>query len=123
LAEALSEQDGISVTVVFTSTRGFHLSIPSDVESLPDHYIQAVLHKKTIACTTVQLHSLASKCMERMNEMFSRTNDLIQNLLQDIRNDMDALFVMVDNVVIRSFLCRSLNDVLSGFIGYARFLC
>jgi DNA mismatch repair ATPase MutS len=99
LADQLAEEDGISIKVGFSSARGYFFNIPSDIEELPPHYIQAVMHKKTIACTTIQLDALSCRTVERMNEMLEITNELIQSLLQDIRNDMDSLFSLVDSIV------------------------
>ena len=50
----------IRCQVTCSVSRGYHLTIPSDVDQLPPGIVQAVENTKTIACTTEEVRALIS---------------------------------------------------------------
>lgn len=83
----------------FTSVRGYFLSIPSDLHSLPGHFVQAVLNKSTIYCSTLELISVSDRITEAIVEALQISNDIIISHMDRIREDIDALFNLTDGVV------------------------
>ena len=82
-----------------TAARGYFLSIPSDLYSIPSHYVQAVLQKKTISCSTVELNSLSDRSIESITQALTITKEIIQSVLDKIRLATNQLFCFADNIV------------------------
>ena len=59
LAESYSQEFDIPIKIAHSSNRGYYLSLPASVPQLPVLFIQAVLNKKSISCTTEELFSLS----------------------------------------------------------------
>ena len=60
LAQEYSQQLGVQVKLVHGAARGHFLQIPCDgVQSLPEEFLQAVLNKTSISCTTQAVLSLS----------------------------------------------------------------
>lgn len=119
LAEQYSRQFNItSVKVVYTASRGYHLSLPSpkssgqgtaatEGEYLPPIFIQAVLSKKTIACTTEEVSSLSTRAAEAIQQALILTHEVLQRLvMSDIRDQskMEALYTLTDSIALVDML-------------------
>jgi hypothetical protein len=91
------------------------LSIPSDLHSLPGYFVQAVLNKKTIYCSTLELISVSDRTTEAIVEALHISNEIITATMESIRKDIDSLFNLTDSVVsgiLREYalnLCFSFN--------------
>eukprot|EP01039_Chlorochromonas_danica_P003316 gene3316-3638_t len=112
--EELYQSLGESVRVSMSTTRGFFLVLPSSItttQPLPCSFIQAVQHKKTIACTTVEFKCLSDRAMECISQALIITSQIVQDLKDSIRDDMDTLFTLVDSV--------ALLDMLVSFVDLA----
>ncbi len=83
----------------FTAARGYFLSVPCDLHSLPGYFIQAVLNKNAIYCTTFELISISDRITEAIVEALRVTDDIIASYLETIREDIGYLFNLVDSVV------------------------
>ena len=94
------------VKVVHSASRGYYLNISSTIQdTLPSDFIQCVLNKKTISCTTEELASLSDRASESISTALFHTHELIQVILEQIRTHMNSLFVVVDAVALLDMLC------------------
>lgn len=124
----LTSTVGFPVRINFSASRGYHLLIPADINPLPPIFIQAVQNKRVISCVTPELRSLSDRAMETITQSISITNQLIKSRLEQMRNDIDVLFRMIDTVVsfpITSDLCGfKLNlRYITGVTGHDHFIC
>eukprot|EP00980_Cylindrotheca_fusiformis_P009927 scaffold2195_cov132-Cylindrotheca_fusiformis.AAC.11 len=109
-ADEYAEVHGFHVTVRYTTTRGYFLSIPSEVAStLPDIFIQPTLRGKHIHCTTEEVHSLNTRSQDNVNDLLLMTSDRIQDVLNVARENYDALASLSDAVALLD-LCHSFAD-------------
>lgn len=99
LAAAYSQQYGVPIKVSHSTSRGYFLSVPSALDPLPAGFTQAVLNKRTISCSTEELTSLSDRANEAITQALTLTFELIQNLLAEVRESIDALFILTDTVV------------------------
>lgn len=117
LTEQYIQTYGLEARLLYSAGRGFYLSLPS-TELLPSIFIQAVMHKRTVACTTVELQSLSDRATECINQALISTNQLIQGLVQDIRRGLESLYALVDDVV-GTHACWD-KPILSSKCGHSR---
>lgn len=90
----------VEVKVTYNTTRGYHLVIPNTVNPLPDIFVQAVLNKKTISCSTAEIMGLSHRAAESIHQALTITNEIIQELVtKTILPSMDRLFSFADSVV------------------------
>lgn len=109
-ADEYAEVHGFHVTVRYTTTRGYFLSIPSDVATrLPDLFIQSTLRGNYIHCTTEEVHSLNTRSRDNVNDLLLMTRDRIQEVLDVAREKYDALASLSDAVALLD-LCHSFAD-------------
>jgi len=85
--------------VNYSNTRGYYLHLQGQIDILPSRYIQAVQNRQSISCSSVELNALSDRAMESINQALGITNELVQSLLEVIRQDIDYLFSLVDSVV------------------------
>lgn len=111
-ADDLTTQLGFTVKAHYSSTRGYFLMIPGDVDPLPPVFIQPLQQKKWIHCSTLEINSLSARAEESINESLKMSNDIIQNWLERVRNDIEALFRMVDSVALLD-ICISFADLVA----------
>lgn len=105
LAEQYEHQHQVTVKVCFNASRGYHLSVPSNMNPLPEGFMQAVLNKRTISCTTAEVQSLADRAQEAITQALTITQELIQELLGVAHAALDALFTLTDSVALLDVLC------------------
>lgn len=81
-AEALTREFDCSVKVHNTQARGYHLKLPSTLESIPGTcFIQCVKSAKYIACTTREIASLSDRAQEALREALAITDRITYDLL------------------------------------------
>jgi DNA mismatch repair ATPase MutS len=85
--------------VNYSSARGYFFHLQGKVDILPSKYIQAVQNRQSISCSTAELNSLSDRAVESITQALSITNELVQSLLEVIRQDIDYLFGLIDSVV------------------------
>ncbi len=83
----------------YSSARGYFFHLQGKVDILPSKYIQAVQNRQSISCSTAELNSLSDRAVESITQALSITNELVQSLLEVIRQDIDYLFGLIDSVV------------------------
>ena len=107
---------GVIVKASYSTTRGYYISLPSavvdDYGYLPPEYIQPVINKKSIACTTEEILSLSDRAKESICLALSLTDRHIHATIELIRNDMEAVFLLVDSIALLDMLC-SFADLVS----------
>lgn len=81
------------------------MNIPAELNPLPRVFIQPVLSKRSIQCSTLELNSLSDRADEAVNQIIAITNNLIKMWLERIKEDIESLFRLTDSFV-------SLNDSL-----------
>ena len=97
LAESYARTHGCPIKIVHNQTRGYYLSVSSSLKPLPDMFVQPVQNRKTVSCSTEELTSLSDCAKEAFSHALLLTNQLLQDLLQEIRGfAMDALFSLTD---------------------------
>ena len=109
LAEQYSAELSVPVKVLYSGTRGNHLSIPTPPSSngpltLPSTFLQTVLQRSSIAYTTEEISSLSDRAAEAIDCALRLTHELIQDLLTEIRTDIDSLFALTDSVALLDML-------------------
>lgn len=100
----------ISTKVSYSTSRGYYLFLPNSLDTLPAEFIQAVLNRRSISCSTEEFASIANRAEEAIQQALFLTHELIQNLLSQIREDIDAIFALADSVV-RSY-CVSIGNFI-----------
>lgn len=83
----------------YSATRGYYFSLPLEFDYLPPHYIQPVIQRNRLVCTTASLNSVQTQIEACVNHMLRITGDLIQNIIEDVRGDIEYIFSLVDSVV------------------------
>ena len=118
--QAQSSSGNIQVRVSYNTTRGYYLTLPNTINPLPGGFIQALLNKKSISCTTKevkivsclktyyqpislapQILSLSDRAREALDQALLTTCTIIQdNLIQTyIRPQLNQLFILADSIV------------------------
>lgn len=109
IVDELTEKYNINnIKVTYTTMRGYFLSIPINKDNnidLPDCFIQAVLNKRTISCSTEDIISLSDRASEAMKSALIITNEIIQDIISTIQIHIDSLFSLVDTIALIDMLC------------------
>ena len=111
LAASYSQQFGVPIKVSHSTSRGFFLSVPSALDPLPPGFTQAVLNKRTISCSTEEFNSLSDRANEAITQALTLTHELIQALLAEVRESIDALFSLTDSVVSRCIISATIRHI------------
>lgn len=104
-AEQLSEQHEAAIRVSHSAARGYFLFVPASLKPLPDEFVQAVLNKQSVSCTTDEIMSLSDRAAEGIGNALMLTNDLVSRLMDTLRCEIDALFSLADTVALLDMLC------------------
>lgn len=79
LAQQYRDEYGIgSIKVVYNIRRGYHLSMKSDISSLPPIFIQKSQKGHCTLCTTEDLASLANRHNESVQEIYLMTGRILE---------------------------------------------
>nr|CCA15663.1 DNA mismatch repair protein mutS putative [Albugo laibachii Nc14]CCA16273.1 DNA mismatch repair protein mutS putative [Albugo laibachii Nc14] len=115
----------IPVRLAYTDLKGYHLTIPFNVENAPSILIKRVVKKKgttrplsrssfwltilftVVQCTTKELSSLNDRLQESMVAVYKLSNGVVQDLLKKLRPYASELYSMVE--------CIGLLDMLLSF--------
>lgn len=91
----------IAVKVVYSATRGYFITLPNTINPLPDGFVQAVLNKKTIACTTREILSLSDRAKEAIDQALIATHNILQEelLANVVRKNMSVFYQLTDSIV------------------------
>ena len=109
-AESYAAELDAPVKVSYSSSRGYFLTIPAsacDADQLPAAFTRAVLHAKTVSCTTEVVSALSDRAAEAIGNALTLTHELIQEIMGSMRQQIDGLFALTD--------CLALLDMLASF--------
>ena len=104
LASEYSQMLETAVKVHYNTARGYFLQIPASIVNLPAVFIQAVQQRKSISCTTEEVSSLSDRAAESIGEALLITHDILQELLESIRQNMGAVFTLTDSIALVDML-------------------
>lgn len=123
-AEALSLEHDVSIAVRYSSTRGFHLSIPlrrQNVDALSPAFIQVSRSKRTLSCSTEEVASLSQRVRESTQEVLLLTHSLIGQAMDGIRaGRIDAVYALIDAVAALDVACSFAELVETEPVTYTR---
>jgi DNA mismatch repair protein MSH4 len=109
-ADEYAEIHGMHVSVRYTSTRGYYLSVPADMAAgLPNIFIQPIKSGNHIYCTTEEVHSLNIRAQDNVQDLLLMTYERIQEVLADARSKYDALAALSDAIALLD-LCHGFAD-------------
>ncbi|EPS44503.1 hypothetical protein H072_1502 [Dactylellina haptotyla CBS 200.50] len=90
-----------SLEIKYDSQRGYYLRIPtSDIEDspLPPVFVNAIKKKKFTECTTLDIMKQNSRIGDAMTEVLLMSDRTIQDLIDQIRGEMSALYKVCEGV-------------------------
>jgi DNA mismatch repair protein MSH4 len=94
------------VKVSYSASRGYYLQLPASLgTSLPDTFVQCVLNRRSISCTTEELCSLSDRTAESSATALLLTHELLQTVMETVRASMQSVYVLVDVVALLDMLC------------------
>jgi DNA mismatch repair protein MSH4 len=106
LGDIYSDQLECQVKLLYSTQRGYYLSIPIHaVDILPEMFLQCIVNKRSIFCTTQELCSLSDRAKESISTALYLSYDLIQNVMDNIRAYMNDLFLFADGIAYIDMLC------------------
>jgi DNA mismatch repair protein MSH4 len=109
-ADEYAELHSIHVSVKYSASRGYYLSVPAELASgLPKNFIQPAKSGKFIHCTTEEVHSLNIRAQDNVQDLLLMTRDKIHEVLEFARSKYDALAALSDAVALLD-LCHSFAD-------------
>jgi DNA mismatch repair protein MSH4 len=109
-ADQYAELHSIHVSVKYSASRGYYLSIPAELASgLPNIFIQPTKSGKFIHCTTQDVQSLNIRAQDNVQDLLLMTSDKIHEVLEFARSKYDALASLSDAVALLD-LCHSFAD-------------
>ena len=62
-------QYDVQVKVSHSAARGYFLSVPTALDPLPAYFMQAVLNKRTVSCSTEEFCSLSDRAQEAIAQV------------------------------------------------------
>jgi DNA mismatch repair protein MSH4 len=112
-ADEYAEIHGIHVSVRYSTSRGYYVSVPASVASeLPNIFIQPAKSGNHIHCTTEEVHSLNIRAQDNVQDLLLMTHERIREVLDFARSKYDALASLSDAVALLD-LCHSFADTVT----------
>jgi MutS domain III/MutS family domain IV len=109
-ADEYAEVYGISVSVRYSSSRGYYLAVPVDVGTdLPQVFLQPAKSGRFINCTTEEITSLNTRAQDNVHDLLLMTHDRIQEVMDVARNHYDVIATLCDAVALLD-MCHSFAD-------------
>lgn len=109
-ADEYAENHGMHVSVRYSSSRGYYLSVPADnAADLPNIFIQPIKSGNYINCTSEEVHSLNIRAQDNVQDLLLMTYERIQEVLDDARSKYDALAAVSDAIALLD-LCHGFAD-------------
>ncbi|GKZ29735.1 mutS protein msh4 [Aspergillus brasiliensis] len=101
LVAELAETHGIALDLKFDRARQYYISLSAtQVESLPDVFINVYRRKKRIECQTLDLVKLNQKITDAHQEVISLCDEAVQTLLHDICSQISGLFKVSEAIAV-----------------------
>ena len=111
-ADALAEEHNLLVTVRYTLSRGYFLSVPASSMDLPSSFLHPTKSGRYISFETLDVASLNSRAMGNVRDLLVMTYSRIQSVLADARVHYDSLASLCDAIALLD-MCHSFADVVS----------
>lgn len=109
-ADEYAEIHGLSVSVRYSSSRGYYLAVPADIGSdLPIVFLQPAKSGRFINCTTEEINSLNTRAQDNVHDLLLMTHDRIQEVMSVAREHYDAIATLCDSVALLD-MCHSFAD-------------
>lgn len=109
-ADEYAEIHGMHVSVRYSSSRGYYLSVPANhAASLPVDFIQPIKTGNHIYCTTEEVHSLNTRAQDNVQDLLLMTHERIQEVMDEARSKYDTLAALSDAVALLD-LCHGFAD-------------
>ena len=109
-ADEYAEVFGLSVSVRYSSSRGYYLAVPADVGTdLPIVFLQPAKSGRFINCTTEEINSLNTRAQDNVHDLLLMTHDRIQEVMSVAREHYDAIATLCDSVALLD-MCHSFAD-------------
>ncbi|GAB1191872.1 hypothetical protein APSETT444_001056 [Aspergillus pseudonomiae] len=105
LITKLSESHGIALDLKFDTARQYFISIPAtEVDTLPEVFINIYRKKNRIECQTLDLVKLNQKIIDAHNEVINMSDQTVHELIQDIRSEIAQLFRISEAIAMLDML-------------------
>lgn len=116
-ADAMAARHDLPVTVRYSASKGYCLSIPATAcatTDLPPDLLHPVRSGRAIVFETTQVASLNGRVQENVRDLLGITHERIEQVLEQARGPVyyDALAALCDAVSLLD-LCHSFADVVS----------
>jgi DNA mismatch repair protein MSH4 len=109
-ADQYAEVHGLQVSVRYSTSRGYFLSVPAEVGTdLPQVFLQPSVSRRCIACTTEEINSLNTRAQDNVTDLLLLTHDSIQQVLETARSHYDSIAALCDAVALLD-MCHSFAD-------------
>ncbi|GIK02080.1 mutS protein msh4 [Aspergillus viridinutans] len=105
LVAKLSESHNLNLDLKFDSARQYYINISaSEVETLPEIFINIYRRKNRIECQTLDLVKLNQKIIDAHNEVINMSDQTIQSLINDVCSEISALFKVSEAIAMLDML-------------------
>jgi DNA mismatch repair protein MSH4 len=116
-ADELAERSGLPVTVRYTASKGYRLSIPVTAlatADLPLECLHPTKSGRTILFETLQVASLNGRAQDNVRDLLVVTHERIEEVLKQARDPgyCDALAALCDAIALLD-LCHGFADLVS----------
>ncbi|RHZ65696.1 MutS family protein MSH4 [Aspergillus thermomutatus] len=105
LVAKLSESHNLNLDLKFDSARQYYISVSaSEVETLPETFINIYRRKNRIECQTLDLVKLNQKIIDAHNEVINMSDQTIQSLIDDVCSEISVLFRVSEAIAMLDML-------------------
>lgn len=112
-ADAIAEAYGMRVTVKYTTTRGYYLSVPmSHAPDLPEEFLHPTKNGRTINFTTNEVASFNLRARDNVRDLLVLTHERTQEVMDTARSHYDAMAALGDAIALLD-MCHSFADTVS----------
>ncbi|EMG49034.1 hypothetical protein G210_0295 [Candida maltosa Xu316] len=108
MVNQLSEDLEMGLDYRYESTRGFFIKIKSDkvkVDDLPNVFINTMVKKKTIECTTIDLMKQSARYNDIVSEITTLNSTIIEDLYTKINEYIPILLMVSEAIGTLDLLC------------------
>jgi DNA mismatch repair protein MSH4 len=99
------ESHNLNLDLKFDSARQYYISVSaSEVETLPEIFINIYRRKNRIECQTLDLVKLNQKIIDAHNEVINMSDQTIQSLINDVCSEISVLFKVSEAIAMLDML-------------------
>ncbi|XP_060559607.1 mutS protein homolog 4-like [Ruditapes philippinarum] len=104
LVNQMAGTHNLPLKVVYSTSRGFHIQMYGGgtegytVDNLPSTFIKVTKFKNTFSFTTTDLIKMNDRVKESLHEIYMMTSVVLTELLNNIRDDIGALYKLTETV-------------------------